>query len=349
MRIVATITMMFMCTLPLVAQLQITRADVDAMMGATEFTSYQATNAEGMTFDLSGPVYDLTVFTTTSETFSTDYVDPSLTPWPHEFPTATVAQVFEASEGNGFMYLRIDDAGLYMLGFASEVSGTDYLLKYNPERPQMKFPFKKGSGWTYTSDVMSPFEGMTRQEDSEVTVIAEGTLRTPAGDYPCIVVKQLERATTKLEFGGQVISEDYMTDVTYEFITKSGVSATIVIDTLDQDSSTPTLVYASWAVRDVQTSAAPVPAVSDLHITSAWPNPVRTGVLTVDWTGNGRGSAQLSVVDALGRERALLYEGTAAAGRMQHRSDLRGLPTGQYFLRLFQGGTVAMRPFSVVH
>lgn len=349
MRIVYTLLSFLLVSVTAQAQLQITRADVESRIQATQVTSYEATNAEGMAFDLRGPVYDLTVFETTSETFQTTYVDPSMTTYPHEFPSATHAQVIEMDQGSGFLYLRLDDVGLYMLGYGAEVQGADYLLKYEPERPEMLFPFRKGSTWTYTSGVMSPFEGIERVEESSVEVIEEGTLRTPGGDYPCLVVKQWNRASTKIEFGGQVISQEYATDISYEFITRDGVSATLEIDTLDENSSTPTLLYASWAVAAVQTSAQDAPVAQDLRMSAPYPNPLRAGAVSVDWSAASAGSAQLDVLDIYGRVHRQHDAGSVAAGAQRSRIDVSGLPAGQYFLRVRQGAKVALRPFTVVH
>ncbi len=349
MKFAYTLVFIVLLSVTLRAQLQITEADVENRIAAQSVTSYEATNADGMTFDLSGPVYDFTVFETTSETFQTTYVDPAMTMFPHEFPSATHAQVVEIDQGSGFSYLRLDEVGLYMLGFGTEVQGTDFLLKYSPERPQMLFPFKKGSSWTYASDVMSPFEGMTRVEAEEVEVIAEGTLRTPTGDYACLVVRQWERATTKIEFGGQVLSENYETDISYDFITKDGISASLSIDTLDESSGNPTLIYASWAAASVQTSAQRPAAAQDLRIAATYPNPVRAGMLSVDWSMDRAGTAQLAVVDIYGRVHRVLQEGQMSAGHHSGRVSVAGLSPGQYFLRLTQGSTVAMRPITIVH
>ena len=349
MRIAVTLLLLIAFATSTSAQIRFTRADVESRIAATQITSYDATNAEGTTFDLNGPVYDFTAFQTTSMSFATNYVDPSLTTWPHEFPAATHAQEIETTDGSAYIYLRLDDVGLYTLGVGSEVQGTDFLLKYVPEQPQMLFPFQKGSAWTYSSGQMTPFEGMTMVEQSDVSVVAEGTLRTPEGDHPCIVVRRKDRTTTKLEFGGTVISESYSTDISYEFMTKTGISASVVIDTLDESSSMPKLVDASWAVTGTQTSTDVLPVASELRIESTYPNPARGGMVAVEWSSAAAGEVQLAVVDAYGRVYRILRQGAAPQGRFSDRMTVSDLPSGQYFLRLIQGPNVAIRPFTVVH
>jgi len=344
-----TVAMLMVVAVTASAQLTITRADVESRIAETEGTSYSATGEEGVTFDLTGPVYDFTIFETTAESFSAAYVDPSVTAYPHEFPTATHAQIISAEDSEGYVYLRLDDNGLYMLGFAGEMEGGDYILKYQPERPSMMFPFRKGTSWTWESDIMTPFEGMERVEETDVEVIAEGTLRTPLGDYPCLVERQWHRVSTKLAFGGQVISESYYTDITYEFITKNGVDASITIDTLDAESMTPSLIDASWSVTGTQTSAETAPAAADLRIASVYPNPAQGGLLSVEWSAGEAGSARLDIIDALGRVHRLLHEGAVQAGRYSARTVLTGMPAGIYFIRLTKGTRVATRPLTVVH
>ncbi len=348
MRIAATVLVMLMAV-SASAQLTITRADVESRIAETEGTGHSATNAEGMTFDLTGPVYDMTVFETTAESFSVSYLDPSLTTYPHEFPAATHAQIVSDGALEGFTYLRLDDDGMYLLGFAGEMEGGDYILKYQPERPSMMFPYRKGTSWTWKSDIMAPFEGMERVEETDVEVIAEGTLRTPLGDFPCLVERQWLRSSTKLSFGGQVISESYYTDVTYQFITKNGVDASITVDTLDAESMTPSLIDARWSVTGTQTTAQAAPAATDLRISAVYPNPARSGVLSVDWNAETAGNTRLDIIDALGRVHGVLHQGNVLPGNHTAQTQLSGMPAGLYFLRLVQGTRVATRPLTVVH
>ncbi|MCB2203681.1 T9SS type A sorting domain-containing protein [bacterium] len=331
------------------AQIQITRADVEARMGATQMTSYDSTFSGGTTFDLSGSVYDLSMITGNATTVQTMFMDPAQTPYPHEFPDATDAQAVQTGEGAGYMYLRLSDEGLYALGIGAEVQGMDFLLKYNPEKPQMLFPLQNGTNWTYQSGVMSPFDGMEQVEQSDIEVVGEGTLRTPEGDTPCLVVKEWSRSTTKIEFGGQVLTESYTTDISYQFLTKTGVSGSISIDTLDADSNTPGLVYASWSKSEISTGTENVPLARDLTVRSVYPNPVASGQITVEWFSASAGNVRLSVVDVLGRERIAAWSENVNAGMRSTRLQLGTLPQGRYFLRIQQGTDVAMRPLSVVH
>ena len=66
---------------------------------------------------------------------------------------------------------------------------------------------------------------------------------------------------------------------------------------------------------------------------SVWPNP-SAGRATVAFTVEAAGAVRLSVVDALGREVAVLREGAVEAGRHTAVLDAAALPAGVYLVRL---------------
>ena len=66
---------------------------------------------------------------------------------------------------------------------------------------------------------------------------------------------------------------------------------------------------------------------------SAFPNPT-TGRVTVAFTVEAAGAVRLSVVDALGREVAVLAEGAVEAGAHRAELDGSGWPAGVYLVRL---------------
>lgn len=349
MRLTITVMLFFMFFTGAQAQLSFMRADVEAQISTTQVTNYEVTDAAGKTFDLSGPVYDFTGFQTNATIAQRQVFDPAVTTYPQEYPTATHAQSISTTEGSGFMYFRLDDVGFYFLGYGAVVQGADYLLKYDPERPQMIFPFKKGSKWNYTSGTMTPFEGMSRVEDVRTEVVGEGTLRTPEGDAPCLVLKEWERSTVIIEFGGQVISESYSTLITYEFFTKTGFSASFSIDSLDEASATPKMEFASWSKAGTQTSAQAAPIAGSMDIESVYPNPAQGGEIAVRWSSPTSGEMQLVVTDVYGRVVRLVHEGMAQPGHFSNHVPVQGLPSGQYFLRMTQGNGVAIRPLTIVH
>ena len=76
------------------------------------------------------------------------------------------------------------------------------------------------------------------------------------------------------------------------------------------------------------------------------PNPFR-GATSVAFTLAAAGPARLSLVDVLGREVAVAFDGAAPAGETRAALDGRGLAAGVYVLRLEAAGQVATRRVTV--
>src|SRR5690606_42006168 len=72
------------------------------------------------------------------------------------------------------------------------------------------------------------------------------------------------------------------------------------------------------------------------------------GRTTVGFALEASSSVRLSVLDALGREVALLAEGRVGAGEHAYAFEGHDLPAGLYLARLEVGGRVATHRFSIV-
>ena len=77
------------------------------------------------------------------------------------------------------------------------------------------------------------------------------------------------------------------------------------------------------------------------------PNPAR-GAAALTYSLAEAGAARLSVVDLLGREVAVLAEGTLAAGRHEATVETQRLAPGVYVVRLSAGAQTATRRLIVV-
>jgi hypothetical protein len=84
-----------------------------------------------------------------------------------------------------------------------------------------------------------------------------------------------------------------------------------------------------------------LPATPQLHANH--PNPFAAAT-EFAFTLPAASAARVAVVDALGREAALLYEGSAPAGRTALRFDAARLPDGLYFAVLRSGGRLRIMP-----
>ncbi|MDW8225555.1 MAG: hypothetical protein RMK93_05985, partial [Bacteroidota bacterium] len=78
------------------------------------------------------------------------------------------------------------------------------------------------------------------------------------------------------------------------------------------------------------------------------PNPVRDGVLHVDFSIGLEAPTQVDIVSSMGEHVSLLVSGTLPAGRYQQEVDVSQLPAGAYWLRLLSGPFTAVERFLIV-
>jgi hypothetical protein len=327
------------------AQIQFTRADIEPTLTDRDMTIYSTIELSGVTFNLgsagAGQVYDFSGFTFEQSTYQSVFVAPAVTPYASDYPTATHAQIFMAGEA-AYSYMRLDDNGFYDLGFATEYSGSEYILKYDPEMPSLLFPLQLGSAWTYSGTEVVPLEGFYEKTDMEIEAVSEGMLVTPYGSWPALCVRNRTWVTQRIEFGGMVISEEKTQDVNYMFLTKQGVGASLSVDTLDALSWTPRIDAASLNI-DGSTNAVGTPAhAASLGIESVYPHPVSGGSTLVTWRADG--NASLTVHDNTGRELRRISQEAHPGVTQQTQLILRGLAPGMYFLRLHTNSGVTQRP-----
>ena len=98
--------------------------------------------------------------------------------------------------------------------------------------------------------------------------------------------------------------------------------------------------------RGVPTSGEPAVA-DEFGVETVFPNP-STDEATVRYRLGTPGPVRLAVYDLLGREVAVLVDGLQAAGQRDARFDGHALSSGTYLLRLEAGGTVHVRPITLV-
>ncbi|MCS7177424.1 MAG: choice-of-anchor D domain-containing protein [Candidatus Kapabacteria bacterium] len=78
------------------------------------------------------------------------------------------------------------------------------------------------------------------------------------------------------------------------------------------------------------------------------PNPVREGVLQVDYSIGLEAPTQVEILNSMGERVLTLVSGTLPAGRYQHTVDVHYLPAGAYWLRLVSGPFTAVERFLIV-
>ena len=335
--------------LPVQAQLQFNRSDIEPTLQDRDLTLFSTGELSGVTFNLgaagAGQVYDFTGFTFQQSAYQSVFVSPAVTPYAMDYPTATHAQIFAATD-LAYSYMRLDDNGFYDLGFATTFSGSDYIMVYEPEMPSLLFPLQLGSSWNYNSSESTPLEGFTEQTRMEVEAVSEGILMTQQGNWPALCVRNRTWLTTRIEFAGTIVSEEVSQSVNYMFLTKHGVSASLGVDTTDALSWNPRISVAG-VTFDQAPNSVDVPARPVSHgIESVYPHPVRNGIATVAWRAEG--PSTLAVHDNCGRE---LRRVTVDASRdvlQQTQLVMPGLAPGMYFLRLHTATGTTQRPLMIL-
>lgn len=335
--------------MPLQAQMEFTRADIETTLQDRDLTMYNTDELSGVTFDLgaagAGQVYDFSGFTYEQSTFQSVFVSPAVTPYAIDFPAATHAQIFAATEV-AYSYMRLDDNGFYDLGFATTYAGSDFILQYDPEMPSLLFPLQLGSSWDYNSNESTPLEGFTEQTRMEVDAVSEGILVTPQGSWPALCVRNITWLTSRIEFAGTVVSEDVSQSVDYMFLTKQGVSASLSVDTLDALSWNPRITSAGLTFEQTP-NAVDVPARADAFgISTVYPHPVTDGSTTVAWRADG--PSTLAVYDACGRELRRVAVDAQPGVTQNTQLLMPGLPTGTYLIRLTTPAGSAQRTMLVL-
>lgn len=320
---------------PARAQLQFTRADIEPTMQDRDLTMYNTGELSGVTFNLgaagAGQVYDFSGFTYQQSTYQSVFVSPSVTPYAMDYPTATHAQIFAATE-LAYSYMRLDDNGFYDLGFATTFSGSDYIMVYEPEMPSLLFPLQMGSKWNYNSNEATPLEGFSEQTRMEVEAVSEGILVTPQGSWPALCVRNITWLTTRIEFAGTVVSEDVSQSVNYMFLTKQGVSASLSVDTLDALSWNPRITVAGLTFEQTPNAVDAPAQAAAFGISSVYPHPITDGSTTVAWHADG--PSTLAVYDTRGRELRRIAVDAQPGVTQNTRLLMPDLPTGTYLVRL---------------
>ncbi len=336
------------------AQITFTRADFDAFLQATTLTQYTAENAAGTTLAIGAPgtnvPLSLDAYTFSSMTIPQLYVDPTLTPNASDFPGATHAMVSNVQGEEAYAYYRIANDGVYSLGVAAFVQGMPLLLKNVPEMPSIKFPLTRGASWSYNGDPSIPFEGFMMQTRNTTTVDASGTVTLGGQSLDYLRRKTVTYSTTKVEFGGTVLSEDVQMSVNYTYYTKAGTFMDIDVDTLTADSPTPTIEGIMITSIGGTTSADGAPAgANDFTLAGMYPNPVVTsGTGAITWSTSTPASVTLEAYDMTGRKVATVWQGMAAPGTHVTPFALGALDSGSYMLRATNGSTVRHSIFTVV-
>ncbi len=354
MKLLSTVIAIFALCATLSAQITVTRSDYDQLFGATTSTNYQATDASGAAFDIggtgNGQTWDFTGFSYTSEVTANQFANPASTPYAAQFPNATHAVLIDGQEGGSYVYIRLTDNGFYQDGMAGVYQGQQLILDYNPDKPEILFPATLNSNWNYQGDPILFAGGSYTQEiRTQSEIDAAGTMILPSGQHECLRLRTTEWQTTKVVVGGQTVSQQVYKSVSYDFITKSGITASVGADSVSALTGSINVEDVSYTVFGGQVGTGAIPEAESLSLTASYPNPVAAGgYVTIGWNVPSQSPISVTLYNAQGSEVRTLFRGVSAPGLYTHSVDTGLLRPGVYFVRLTSGNRVSTKTLTVV-
>ena len=246
-----------------------------------------------------------------------------------------------------FSYNTFNDARFNVLGslsrgeFDASPGPDEIRTKFRPALTSLVFPVAVGSAWTSESEIVLqpdpvPFPRSQRIRWS-YTVLGSGTLVTPGGSAPALVLRNRTDITVSV-FGQSETTVGF----NYIYITKDGrINAVVFTDEAGK------VMSASHTVRGAGTTAAAPGADAPALALGVAPNPAR-GAARLSFELPEAAPVRLAVFDALGREVAVLVDRDLGAGAHETPFDTSALPVGVYVARMRAGAATATRRITVV-
>jgi hypothetical protein len=335
------------------AQIAITRADVEALhRTASTATTFESDSSSATRARLQGilnqfggnQIWSFVGIPFTAQ--ATYHYTPVTAPQPgsddaHFAPANVIVRTdsIGATDDLGVGYYRLDDTGLTALGSAFITDdGTTQKLRQVPGLHQ-PLPYTYGSSWTNESRLVfdpAPLP-MEQAVHEESIVVGWGVLATPWGGEPALMVRTTLISSSTITLPGlpPIVSSDTLHSV--NFMTQGRMSATILIDDgFHALSASYTAVGNGTAVGDGAEPGRPLAL-------QVGPNPARRGLVRVRLTMPAAGDASVRVYDALGREVAVLADGTLASGPQTLTWDAAAVPAGLYVVRARAGADTDVR------
>jgi hypothetical protein len=329
--------------LPARAQITVTQADVEAALStggtATGFVASSSPAIAALAAQTgANQTWDFTVLTYgPGESSTVTRVFPPV-PGSDDPHLAQATHITRVASGDSAVYSfqQLGSAVLTSLGFAAD----DLLIRNVPGQTALALPATFGSTWgsTYELQVEPTAPGATTTVQESVSVVGWGTLVTPAGSGPALMI----RTETTTTFSFPPLPPIVTTSANVQFSGYDRLSASIFLPSSGPPSAT-------YNVFETGTAAEPPADARALRFDRIEPNPARAGApVPLVFSLPTAAAVRLEVFDALGRRvGTVLREAPLAAGL--HRATWRSAGTrpGVYLLRLTAGGQTATRPLTV--
>ena len=266
-----------------------------------------------------------------------------------DFSTAThVLKIASPNPGGQtiFEFLRIDQTGFYNLGTTSDTLGGTKLFSYVPALQQYQFPLQYQRSWNSNSTWNSPNlpSGYVVSDSIQVTVDSYGSLITPTsahgknGESPMASTNDALRITTKTTQTTSYSGITLTPTVTYQYEWVTNANHRVSMSADNTQKITSASYFSGTSSAGVEQSN-PEQALN-LCLSN---NPASNTGTRLLYTMQNGGNAQVSLMDPLGREVQMLYNGYAQPGQNIIPIDPTPLAAGAYFLRVNAEGMTATR------
>jgi hypothetical protein len=237
-----------------------------------------------------------------------------------------------------FYFYSLTSPSLTLLG-VTDATGL-LLFKWTPPWSQMQFPLTLGTTWNYASTPEStqvaPGVVIISYRNATYLVDAFGTLQLPQGNFSALRIKEVELYTT----GMPPLYISTTKTITYTFVTKEGITATVSVDSTQENLATviPSEGFTyTRAGRGTSVETAFLLTPGDFRLDQNYPNPFNP-TTEIGYSISGASNVKLAVYDLFGREVAVLVNGRKEPGQYRARFDATGLSSGVYLYRLEAGG-----------
>lgn len=276
------------------------------------------------------------------------YMSVEETPFEEEFPNSNLTIYNRIGGGDYYNYYQVSPDGLFDIGAVNlySVQGTSYQDLYQGSFMLAPLPLAFGSTWNVVTKDTTDYETLLviNRDSTENIVDGWGTIRIPAGDFPCLRIKSRAILSEENIFNGEsFITSD--TVISYSWITKDAfivLSMTSLNNEIEEQFTTAFTV-SRLAQIDQSTSTRDI-ANSRNMSWSVYPNPF-TDALKIELKVQEPGIHKVQLLDF--NSRVLEDTGNRSLSTGTHlfewKTTVAQLDPAVYFIRIITPGEVSVR------
>ena len=269
----------------------------------------QGASGAGQTWNFS----NLSIGTSST---TTNYVDPSGTPYSSNFPASTLA----ALSGNDYTYYQLSGNDYLLIGLAN----SSLIMVYSDPTKFLNFPFSYNSNITDNCASTYTISSITYNMTGTTTTTADGygNLVLPSGTYNTLRIKFVQNATS-------TSTSVTMTTNTISYFWYDGVHKNALLNI----TYTENTVMGTTTKNKVVSVLADVAALNDFNTDDVnlniFPNPAKDAA-NIIYSLDEKSDVSFSVYNSTGQNVLSFPERKLQAGNYTESINVNGLPKGIY-------------------